>query len=422
FFADQSLTRKNMFTVPPTLFYAASAVTGNSGTYSIQVDSGASYVLLATAPGHQSQFIGSSGMLQSVSPFTAPIITPTGSNTESAYNGNLSNSDTTGQQIVGTVKSMENSSTGVHAMIMLLKSSSGTITAGYSGGLVPYDVVSSDNAGNFSIPAVPRDTMRQTWYFIQAIPFDGYIPTYFAYNDSLQNKILWENAKIFQLSPDSGAPYEADVTVPPIAVGSGTISGTITEPTDSGLHPSSRTFVYAIDQSAQNASAFDVTGYAVTDTKGNFTIGNLPVGSYALIADKVGFQYGLLQTVSLSPDSAVASGANFSLGAIRTSVSPDKGSRPGSFTLSQNYPDPFTEATTIQVNIPDGIRAGDITLNVYDMLGRLVSDLSSQLHVSLAGSSGVVRFVPRDLPSGVYIYRLQGGKGYTETKQMLLVR
>ncbi|HZV12249.1 MAG TPA: hypothetical protein VFA55_03475, partial [Candidatus Kapabacteria bacterium] len=332
------------------------------------------------------------------------------------------NADTTGQQIVGTVKSMQNDATGVHSMIMLLKTNSGTITAGYSGGLVPYDVASSDNAGNFSISSIGRDTSQTTEYFLQAIPYDSYIPSYYAYNDSLQNKILWEDAKMFQLSPNGGAPYEVDVTVPPLAIGSGTISGNITEPSDSGMQPSARTFVYAIDQSAQNASAFDVSAFAVTDTKGNFTIGNLPMGSYALIADKVGFQYGLFQTISLSPDSSVVSGVNFTLGAIRTSVADGQGTRPGSVALLQNYPDPFTGITSIPVTVPEGIHVGDLTLGVYDVLGRQVADLSSQLHASLLGNSSIVRFAASDLPSGIYLYRLRDGKGYIETKQMFLVR
>jgi hypothetical protein len=99
-----------------------------------------------------------------------------------------------------------------------------------------------------------------------------------------------------------------------------------------------------------------------------------------------------------------------------------RGTRPGSIALSQNYPDPFAGITSIQVTVPDGIQTENISLCVYDVLGRQVADLSGQLHTSLVGNGGIVHFAAQDLPSGVYLYRIQDGKGYVETKQMLLVR
>ncbi|HZV13431.1 MAG TPA: hypothetical protein VFA55_09475, partial [Candidatus Kapabacteria bacterium] len=46
FFTDQKITSRSIFPNPPTLYYAASAVTSSNGIFSIQVDSGVSYILL----------------------------------------------------------------------------------------------------------------------------------------------------------------------------------------------------------------------------------------------------------------------------------------------------------------------------------------------------------------------------------------
>jgi hypothetical protein len=97
-----------------------------------------------------------------------------------------------------------------------------------------------------------------------------------------------------------------------------------------------------------------------------------------------------------------------------TTVETSSGS-PADFSLSQNYPNPFNPTTTIGYSIQS---RGNVTLKVYDVLGREVKTLVNELQnpgfhtVNLDGGN---------LPSGVYFYRIVAG-GYTSVRKMLLLK
>ncbi len=88
---------------------------------------------------------------------------------------------------------------------------------------------------------------------------------------------------------------------------------------------------------------------------------------------------------------------------------------PAAFQLSQNYPNPFNPTTTIKYAIP---QPQDVTLHVYDALGRQVVTL-----VDGPQNAGryEVRFDARGLPNGVYYYELRAGT-FGERKAMVLLR
>ncbi|MCZ7601896.1 MAG: M20/M25/M40 family metallo-hydrolase [Melioribacteraceae bacterium] len=94
---------------------------------------------------------------------------------------------------------------------------------------------------------------------------------------------------------------------------------------------------------------------------------------------------------------------------------------PTEFYLSQNYPNPFNPTTTIKFTIPnvghEYIRLLQTKLIVYDILGREVKTLVNEVK-----SSGTyeVEFDASDLPSGVYLYRLQSANFSSVKKLMLL--
>ncbi len=77
------------------------------------------------------------------------------------------------------------------------------------------------------------------------------------------------------------------------------------------------------------------------------------------------------------------------------------GSAPARFDLAQNYPNPFNPVTTIRFALGS---MADVTLTVYDVLGRRVAVLVNERRE--AGTHDV-RFDANGLASGVYLYRLQ---------------
>jgi hypothetical protein len=88
---------------------------------------------------------------------------------------------------------------------------------------------------------------------------------------------------------------------------------------------------------------------------------------------------------------------------------------PATYNLSQNYPNPFNPTTRIEYAIP---KQGLVNINIYDVLGRLVSTLVNE--VKKAGYYSV-EFNAINLSSGVYYYRLESGS-FIDTKKLMLIK
>ena len=97
-------------------------------------------------------------------------------------------------------------------------------------------------------------------------------------------------------------------------------------------------------------------------------------------------------------------------------------SHPASFTLSQNFPNPFNPTTAISYHLPAGqaglSAASEVRLVVYDILGREVAVLVNERK---APGRYEVTFDASGLASGVYFYRLEAG-GFVSVKNMTLVK
>ncbi|MCW9097642.1 MAG: YCF48-related protein, partial [Ignavibacteriaceae bacterium] len=101
---------------------------------------------------------------------------------------------------------------------------------------------------------------------------------------------------------------------------------------------------------------------------------------------------------------------------------------PAKYYLYQNYPNPFNPSTKIKYTVPSvTLRQAqsdiNVTLKVYDILGKEITTLVNEekpagtYEVEFNSHSGEVR----NLPSGVYFYRLKAG-AYIETKKMVLLK
>ncbi len=92
---------------------------------------------------------------------------------------------------------------------------------------------------------------------------------------------------------------------------------------------------------------------------------------------------------------------------------------PTTLELGQNYPNPFNPETVIGFAMPD---AGDVRLEVYDLLGRKVDTL---LEGSMNPGAHQVRWDGLNqqgapVASGIYLYRLQVGSQQLQKKMVLL--
>ncbi len=95
---------------------------------------------------------------------------------------------------------------------------------------------------------------------------------------------------------------------------------------------------------------------------------------------------------------------------------------PRSFALAQNAPNPFNPSTTISYRVPDGTADGRVEIKVYNIRGALVRTLADRTH---APGIYAVEWNGRDeggreLPSGVYFYRLKAGAAVISRKMVLI--
>ena len=88
---------------------------------------------------------------------------------------------------------------------------------------------------------------------------------------------------------------------------------------------------------------------------------------------------------------------------------------PNGISLHQNYPNPFNPNTKIKFDIA---KLSVVKLVVYDILGREVATLVNE---RLKAGTYEVDFEGRELPSGVYFYKLVTD-GFVDVKKMVLIR
>jgi len=90
---------------------------------------------------------------------------------------------------------------------------------------------------------------------------------------------------------------------------------------------------------------------------------------------------------------------------------------PNEFALEQNYPNPFNPSTSIEFSIST---ASAVTLEVFNVLGQRVATLVNGN--TLPAGQHAVTFDASNLTSGMYVYRLQAGTEFSQTRTMMLLK
>ncbi len=101
----------------------------------------------------------------------------------------------------------------------------------------------------------------------------------------------------------------------------------------------------------------------------------------------------------------------------------NEGTIPTEYALSQNYPNPFNPSTRINFSLPF---ESNVRLSVFNILGQEVKVLVDN-QVQPVGSYNLT-FDAKDLPSGIYFYRLtasstsEADRNFVDVKKMMLIK
>jgi hypothetical protein len=93
---------------------------------------------------------------------------------------------------------------------------------------------------------------------------------------------------------------------------------------------------------------------------------------------------------------------------------------PVQFRLNQNYPNPFNPTTTLAYDLP---KDELVNITIYDMMGRMVSNLvSSQQNAGYKSIQwDATNNAGQPVSAGVYLYSIEAGE-FRQTKKMVLLK
>ena len=88
---------------------------------------------------------------------------------------------------------------------------------------------------------------------------------------------------------------------------------------------------------------------------------------------------------------------------------------PDEYFLSQNYPDPFQDKTTIKYCLPEKVK---VKLELFDSERRKVKTLVDEIEEA---GTYKVELNGEELMEGVYFYKIKAGE-FVSTKKMVLLK
>lgn len=96
-------------------------------------------------------------------------------------------------------------------------------------------------------------------------------------------------------------------------------------------------------------------------------------------------------------------------------IDPIVNTMPSRYDLSQNYPNPFNPSTVINYQL---LQAGEVKLSVFNLLGKNITTL---VNGSQSAGNHSVTWNAGNLPSGIYIYKIETGS-FISSRKMILIK
>ncbi len=239
------------------------------------------------------------------------------------------------------------------------------------------------------------------YYFLQAYT-NNFLPGY--YNDEGLASVYWQNADSLLIDNNI---IDKDISlVRDSSWGAGSIGGFITFSTPEDQQEFEGIIIFA-----KNINNGALYSYNFGKELGNYKVTNIPYGTYELVAQRIGLDNAISQTVTIDPFNNQITGINLNF--LISNVENDL-IIPNDIILYQNYPNPFNPSTNISFFLPD---ASIVKLKVLNILGETIETLISN---ELSPGIHTMSFDGRNLASGVYLITLESNKLILSRKMLLL--
>ena len=241
-----------------------------------------------------------------------------------------------------------------------------------------------------------------SYYFLQAYT-NNFLPGY--YNDEGVASVFWQNADSIYIN---GGVTDKNISlVRDSSYGNGTIQGSI-----NFTSFSDQINYEGITLLARNINTNALYSYNFGKEQANYSIYNIPYGTYEIVAQKIGFDNAFSQIVTIDSLNVIAGGINitFIIDDISDDVQISK-----DYFLHQNYPNPFNPTTNISFYLPS---TSYVRLKVINILGETISNLIDD---ELSSGLHSVVFDGKGLSSGIYFVILDANH-FRQSRKMLLLK
>lgn len=360
--------------------------TGRDGKYRIGGLRAGEYLVYVEAKGFKPQFFEGADTRDKATPVKVEA-----SNETSGINFKLEKLDVRRGAIAGIVVSEADGNPIGNALVLALPVQAGPPSLGFA-----------DNLGSYEIKGLAPGK----YVVLAAAPH--FIAEYF---DNVRH---WPEAAKVEVGAGR-VTSGIDFKLTPAPRGAYHISGTITR--SDNRRGESNAVIYAMENGVHVASA-------IPDDQGNYFMSGVPAGEYRVMATGAsgtgyfgGSNINNAQPVSVG-NGVSASTVNLTLsGATSVAAATEL---PKDFALAQNYPNPFNPETTIPYQLASRSK---VSLVIYNALGQEVRTLlasTQEAGLYTARWDGKDN-LGRQLPTGVYLYRLHAGE-MTFTKKMIYLR